>query len=331
MEAAALVGGKLATDLLEVTSDPAVLDSGGIWVVVVPYDGDPVFARFGSWGPVTRDFGSWRGPNVEAWQSSVTQDEYVAAVQSVREQIAAGEVYQVNVCRVMRAPLPEGADILSLATHLASAHPAPYAAAVRIPGAQIACASPELFLRRDGARLVTGPIKGTAKSADAFLEKDTAENIMIVDLMRNDIAQVARTGSVVVDELLRVEEHPGLVHLVSDVSCELRDSATWPEIFDATFPPGSVTGAPKLAATRIIGELERASRGPYCGAIGIVDADRDWAELAVAIRTFWIADGYLHFGTGAGITWSSDPLAEWSETELKAERLVALASERGGI
>ena len=331
MEAAALVGGKLATDLLEVTSDPAVLDSGGIWVAIVPYDGEPVFARFGSWGPVTPDFGSWRGPNVEAWQSSVTQDEYVAAVQSVREQIAAGEVYQVNVCRVMRAPLPEGADVLSLATHLASLHPAPFAAAVRIPGAQIACVSPELFLRRDGARLVTGPIKGTAKSAEAFLEKDTAENIMIVDLMRNDIAQVARTGSVVVDELLRVEEHPGLVHLVSDVSCELRDSATWPEIFDATFPPGSVTGAPKLAATRIIGELERASRGPYCGAIGIVDADRDWAELAVAIRTFWIADGYLHFGTGAGITWSSDPLAEWSETELKAERLVALASERGGI
>ncbi len=116
------------------------------------------------------------------------------------------------------------------------------------------------------------------------------------------------------------------MHLVSTVTALLADGHGWSELLAATFPPGSVTGAPKSSALRIIGELEPAPRGPYCGAIGWVDADRGRGELAVGIRTFWVRDGELRFGTGAGITWGSDPGREWAETELKAARLIGLAS-----
>jgi para-aminobenzoate synthetase component 1 len=129
-----------------------------------------------------------------------------------------------------------------------------------------------------------------------------------------------------------VEKHPGLVHLVSTVRGELREGVGWERLFAAAFPPGSVTGAPKSSALRIIEELESAPRGPYCGGVGWVDADRGTGELAVGIRTFWIdrtepGGTFLRFGTGAGITWGSDPAREWAETELKASRLLAVASE----
>jgi para-aminobenzoate synthetase component 1 len=131
---------------------------------------------------------------------------------------------------------------------------------------------------------------------------------------------------VVADELLEVQHHPGLVHLVSHVKGRLNAKAGWAEIFEATFPPGSVTGAPKIAAMQAITRLEPVPRGPYCGAIGWVDADTQQAELAVGIRTFYIVEGELKFGTGAGITYSSNAEAEWRETELKASRLISLAS-----
>lgn len=149
---------------------------------------------------------------------------------------------------------------------------------------------------------------------------------MITDLVRNDLQQVCRPGTVSVEALLAVEQHPGLVHLVSTVAGQLRDDVRWAQVLDATFPPASVSGAPKSSALRIIDALEDEPRGPYCGAVGWVDADRGTAELAVGIRTFWWRDGVLRFGTGAGITWGSDPDGEWAETELKARRLVALAS-----
>nr|MDT0666730.1 chorismate-binding protein [Micromonospora sp. DSM 115978] len=153
-----------------------------------------------------------------------------------------------------------------------------------------------------------------------------AENIMIVDLVRNDLARVAATDGVSVARLLAVEPHPGLVHLVSTIEARLRPEVGWGELLDATCPPGSVSGAPKSSALRVIRELEPVARGPYCGGIGWVDADRGRGWLAVGIRTFWIADGRLCFGTGAGITWGSDADAEWAETELKAARLLRLAS-----
>jgi para-aminobenzoate synthetase component 1 len=174
----------------------------------------------------------------------------------------------------------------------------------------------------------SGPIKGTGRTAADLTTKDDAENVMIVDLVRNDLGAVCRTGSVTVPHLLDIEPHPGLVHLVSLVRGELRADATWADLLAAVFPPGSVTGAPKSSALRIIAEVENESRGPYCGAVGWVDAESRTAELAVAIRTFWLRDGQLRFGTGAGITWGSDAEREWDETELKAARLLAVASGR---
>jgi para-aminobenzoate synthetase component 1 len=188
-------------------------------------------------------------------------------------------------------------------------------------------ASPELFLGRDGDVVESRPIKGTAPTADGLTDKDRAENVMIVDLVRNDLGVVAVSGSVDVPALCAVEEHPGLVHLVSTVRATLRPDAGWPELVAATFPPGSVTGAPKSSAVDALTRLERAPRGPYCGAVGWVDADHRRARLAVGIRTFWVREDQLHFGTGAGVTWGSDPASEWDETELKARRLLAVAEE----
>ena len=327
-EPAAHLGGLIARDLIEVSDDPRALDGGGRWAVVVPYDGSPVFARFADWrpGPPRAVAGAWQGPTT--WETSLGREGYMAAVERIRERIAAGEVYQANVCRVLSATLPDPmrADVGGLHALLAQGNPAPHAAMVRIPGViEIASATPELFLARDGDVLETGPIKGTGRTASDLLPKDRAENVMIVDLMRNDLSRVCRTGSVTVPALLAEEEHPGLVHLVSRVRGVLHPGASWTSILEATFPPGSVTGAPKGAALACIDEVETASRGVYCGALGWVDADAGTASLGVAIRTFWVEDGIVRFGTGAGITWSSDPLSEWEETELKAKRLIALA------
>ncbi|MEU6849722.1 chorismate-binding protein [Actinacidiphila alni] len=336
-------GGLVASDLRDVTADLSALDSSGFWTVAADFEGRTVCARFGDVRPDSRTgrgapaaARAWRGPDPAAWTSSLDRAAYVAGVRAVRERIATGEVYQVNLCRVLTAPLPAGdggPDIDALGAVLARGNPAPYAGTIRLPahGVEIATASPELFLRRDGSTVESGPIKGTARTAEDMLPKDHAENVMIVDLVRNDLGRVCATGSVTVPALCALEPHPGLVHLVSTVRGELRPGAGWPELFAAAFPPGSVTGAPKSSALRVIGELETAPRGPYCGGIGWVDADRRTGELAVGIRTFWIdrtdsGRPVLRFGTGAGITWGSDPEGEWAETELKAARLLAVAS-----
>ncbi|MBX9426283.1 MULTISPECIES: chorismate-binding protein [Streptomyces] len=328
-------GGLVATDLRDVTHDPEALDSTGFWAVCADFEGRLTCARFGDVRPdrvPTPVPGAWRGPAAGDWTSSLDRAAYIAGVRRVREHIARGEVYQANLCRVLTAPLPDpaAADVDALTALLARGNPAPYAGTIRLPahGVEVATASPELYLRREGALITSGPIKGTGRTAADLLPKDHAENVMIVDLVRNDLGRVSETGSVAVPALCATEEHPGLVHLVSTVTGRLRQDAGWPELLAATFPPGSVTGAPKSSALRIIEALETAPRGPYCGGVGWVDADAGTAELAVGIRTFWIdrPEGVLRFGTGAGITWGSDPEREWDETELKAARLVAIAS-----
>jgi para-aminobenzoate synthetase component 1 len=324
-------GGRVATGLRDVTDDPSALDSHGFWAVVAEFEGRLTCARFDTVRHVPPPPAApWSGPDRDAWTSTTTRAEYVAAVAAIRDRIAAGGVYQANLCRRLSAPLPDpaGADVLALAAALASGNPAPHATALRLPhhGVHVASASPELFLRRRGAVVESGPIKGTGRVAADLRAKDRAENVMIVDLVRNDLGRVCTVGTVTVPALCAVEEHPGLVHLVSTVRGELRPGVGWTELLAATFPPGSVTGAPKIAALALIADLEPVPRGPYCGALGWVDADAATAELAVAIRSFWVADGMLCFGTGAGITWGSDPLAEWDETELKAHRLLAVAS-----
>ncbi|WP_223124935.1 chorismate-binding protein [Streptomyces sp. TRM68367] len=336
MPALARFGGRVATGLLDVTGDPAALDSSGFWAVCADYEGRLTCARFRDvrHEPVPTPVpGAWRGPAPDAWTSSLDRAAYTAGVRRIREHIRAGDVYQANLCRVLSAPVAPDADVDALTALLARGNPAPYAGTIRLPrhGVEIATASPELFLRRAGRIVESGPIKGTGRTETDLLEKDYAENVMIVDLVRNDIGRVCATGSVTVPDLCAVEKHPGLVHLVSTVRGELRADVGWPELLAAAFPPGSVTGAPKSSALRILAALEPAPRGPYCGGIGWVDADRGTGELAVGIRTFWIDrtgsdTAMVRFGTGAGITWGSDPEGEWRETELKASRLLAVAS-----
>jgi para-aminobenzoate synthetase component 1 len=219
-------------------------------------------------------------------------------------------------------------DVFGLGAALSAGNPAPFGAVVDVPSAGLAVvsASPELFLRRRGDHVDSRPIKGTAAASGGFLEKDRAENVMIVDLVRNDLGRVCEYGSVTVPALCAEEPHPGLFHLVSTVCGRLRPDVGWAELLAATFPPGSVVGAPKLAALDVIGQLEPVPRGPYCGTLGWVDADRKEGDLNVAIRTFWHAEGRWHLGTGGGITWGSTAAGEWEETELKAAHLLAVAS-----
>ncbi len=332
-------GSLVARGVEAVTHDPADLTSG-FWAVVVTFEGELTAARMAHVGtePPDPDPDAGEGgapwPDLRGeWRSSLDEPAYLAGVEEVRRRIAAGTVYQVNLCRILEHDLPEDARLTALGDLLHRGNPAPYPATLDLPeaGLELACASPEAFLVRRGDRLTSRPIKGTAEDVVSLLRKDYAENVMIVDLVRNDLAHVCRAGTVEVDHLCRVEEHPGLVHLVSDVTGRMRPGTGWPEVLTATFPPGSVSGAPKHTALQAIADLEPVARGPYCGAVGWLDADRDAAELAVGIRTFWAArrdDGtrVLRFGTGAGITWGSDAAGEWEETRLKAARLVGLAA-----
>jgi para-aminobenzoate synthetase component 1 len=333
-EAWAVVGGELVTDLVDVTDDLSALDSTGFWVVVITFEGAVTCARFGRRQPL----GDWydaappwqRAPGRDEWSTSLDAASYQQSVETIRDRIAAGDVYQVNLCRLMSAPMPEPPDLRAMSAALTKGNPAPHAATVCLPSHDIhvASASPELFLRRRGDVIASSPIKGTGRVEADLTDKDTAENVMIVDLVRNDLSRVATTGSVTVPSLLKVEQHPGLVHLVSTVEAQLHPQAAWADIVSATFPAGSVTGAPKSSALRIINELEPTPRGSYTGAVGWVDTDTKRAELAVAIRTFEWRDGRLHLGTGAGITWGSDPRREWEETELKVSRLLQAIGAR---
>ena len=297
--------------------------------MVRTFEGALTAARFAEWRPRGRDAAApWTPVAEDAWSSSLDGDAFRAGVRGIRERIAAGDVYQVNLCRVLDAPLKPGTTLHGLHERLAARHGAPFGAHVLLPDhdVDVVCASPELFLARDGDHVVSRPIKGTAPTAAELLPKDRAENVMIVDLVRNDLGRVCRPGTVRATAICAPEEHPGLVHLVSTVEGRLRDEVGWPALLDATYPAGSIVGAPKLAALDVIAALEPVPRGPYCGAIGWVDADRGTAELAVGIRTFWRTGSTLRFGTGGGITWDSDPDGEWRETTLKASRLLAVAA-----
>ncbi len=314
-----------ATRLAEVTSDPSRLSDGNFWAVVATFEGELQFARFKKVVEEPFPESSWKRLS-RPWNSNLEMIDYISYIHSIKEAIADGTVYQVNACRELSHYLGEKpASLAGLFTEILRGHPAPFASYLRIPGYEIASASPERFLSRVGSRIITSPIKGTIRwNQDEFGEKDKSENLMIVDLMRNDFSQICESGSVEVSELFRQEKHPGITHLVSDVEGKLKADISWGEIFAALMPPGSVSGAPKSSAIKIIETHESSGRGPYCGALGYIHGDR--AELAVAIRTFWTTgDKYLRYGTGAGITWGSDASAEWEETQLKARHLISIA------
>lgn len=315
------MSGRLATECVEISNDPSCLDQGGFWAVVNTFEGKWICARFETVIDSKLPLSNWQGVS-QSWQSSQSQSVFENNVNLIRKKIALGDIYQVNLCRVLTSSSNQ--SLLGLAGKLQKSNPAPFASYLSVPGLEIASASPELFLERKGEVIKTTPIKGTSKSDD-FGEKDRAENVMIVDLMRNDFGAICVPGSVDVPRLLASESHPGLYHLVSDITGRLKSGLKWSELLSCLLPAGSISGAPKSAALKVIKEVEKIDRGPYCGVIGWVDNDQ--ALLSVGIRIFWSNnDGKINFGTGAGITWQSDANSEWEETQLKANRLISIAS-----
>ncbi|HEV2763379.1 MAG TPA: aminodeoxychorismate synthase component I [Pyrinomonadaceae bacterium] len=269
------------------------------------------------------------------WEPSVGRAAYDACVASVRESVARGDAYQVNYTLRLRARF-EGDDF-AFYRNLLAAQRGRYGAYLDTGTLRVLCASPELFFRRAGTRVVTRPMKGTSRRGlwpeeDEALsrrlfesEKNRAENVMIVDLLRNDLGRVALTGSVRVESLFDIERYPTVFQMTSTVAAEVPPRTTLEEIFAALFPCGSVTGAPKVSATRIIKALEPEPRGVYCGAVGFV-APGGEAVFNVAIRTVVIdaETGAAVYGVGGGITWDSTAEGEYREALDKA----ALLSER---
>ena len=258
------------------------------------------------------------------WLHTWTPDAHAAAVAEVRAAIARGDVYQVNLVQHLSAEFSgDPTAVLQAFRPLA----APWAMDLHGDGWSIVSASPELFLRTRGDHVWTMPIKGT-RPADtderiADSPKDRAEHVMIVDLERNDLGHVCRPGTVTVENFLVERELAGVRHMVSTVEGRLRPGVGLAELLRATFPGGSVTGAPKLSAIDHIARLEPVGRGSAMGALGRVHPNGD-LELGLTIRTFAIADGRIHLWVGGGIVWDSDPEAEIEESLVKARPLLRL-------
>jgi para-aminobenzoate synthetase component 1 len=274
----------------------------------------------------------WWSPRL-ALRSSFARDRYLDAVEQVWEYIYAGDIFQANLSQRFEAPLIERG--WTMYRRLRESSPAPFAAFVDFPDAVVLSASPERFLRVDATGGVeTRPIKGTrprgvgpehdAALGQALLEspKDRAENLMIVDLMRNDLSRVCAPGSVRVAELCALEQYATVQHLVSTIVGRLAPGADALDLLRAAFPGGSITGAPKLRAMEIIAEIERRRRGVYCGSIGYWSVSGA-LDTSVAIRTAVTRAGRVYFSAGGGIVADSDPAEEYQETLDKARGLIA--------
>ena len=248
---------------------------------------------------------------------------HVAAVADCVERIAAGEIFQANLC--LRLDATYAGDVAELYAHAAPQLEPAYGACFLTPWGGVASLSPELFLRRRGRHVTTGPIKGTAPADPAALrdsQKDRAEHVMIVDLMRNDLGRVAAYGTVHAPDAPEAQPHAGVWHLVSEVEAELAPDRGDAALLRATFPPGSVTGAPKVQALHVISQLEATGREVYTGAIGYASPHAG-LELNVAIRTFEAHGDHLWLGAGGGIVADSDPQLELEECLVKARPLIA--------
>ncbi|HTL29784.1 MAG TPA: aminodeoxychorismate synthase component I, partial [Tepidisphaeraceae bacterium] len=261
----------------------------------------------------------------QALRSTFTRDEYELAVARVIEYIRAGDVFQVNLSQRFTAPLTCSPH--ELYQRLQSTAPAKYAAFLDFGEFSLISNSPELFLHVDRDRgVVTRPIKGTRPrlpGMDHQLResiKDTAELNMIIDMERNDLGRVCEIGSVRVSEPRVIETHPTVFHGVATIEGELRDDVTFVDLLRATFPGGSITGAPKIRAMEIIDELEPVRRGPYCGAIGYLDSNGTM-QFNIAIRTMIAKGGKVHIPVGGGIVADSSPASEYEETIVKAKAM----------
>ena len=270
---------------------------------------------------------------ITGWQSNFTRENYEKAIARTVEYILDGDIFQANITQCFSAPIPDGFDPLAFYRVLRENNPATFAAFLDYGDIQIASSSPERLLSAIGGAVEARPIKGTRRrdadpSRDAALiaelassRKDRAENVMIVDLLRNDLSRVSKPGSVKVPVLCGLESYANVHHLVSVIASELRDECTIGDLIGATFPGGSITGAPKIRAMEIIAEIEQAPRGVYCGAIGYIGFNGR-ADLNIAIRTAQFATGTARVQGGGGITARSQPAAEYEESLTKIKRIM---------
>lgn len=269
------------------------------------------------------------------WRSTFARADYVAAVHRIQEHIARGDLYQANLSQRFEARVT--GDAADLYLRLRRANPAPYGAFLHYPDFALVSASPERFLELRDGRVETCPIKGTrprgaTPESDRRLAreleespKDRAEHLMIVDLERNDLGRVCRTGSVKVPERFRLEAHPTVWHLVSTVEGELRPGLDAVDLLRASFPGGSITGAPKIRSMEILEGIEPTRRGPYTGAIGYWGGDGS-LDLNIVIRTAVVKGARAYVQVGGGIVADSDAEAEYQETLDKAAALLRAAS-----
>ena len=265
-------------------------------------------------------------------ESTYQRAKFLRDVERIREYIFAGDCFQALLSRRIQVPHDFPSEALYRA--LRALNPSPYMYHLVLDGVELVGSSPELLVRVADGRVTVRPIAGTRPrggsaqdderlSADLLAdEKERAEHVMLVDLGRNDVGRVAQYGSVAVTELMRIEKYSHVLHIVSQVEGELRDGVSGLDVFRATFPAGTMTGAPKVRAMEIIDELEPERRGPYAGAVGYIAAGAKRMDLAITIRTCVIADGVASVQTGAGIVADSVPEREWEETESKARALL---------
>jgi para-aminobenzoate synthetase component 1 len=270
-------------------------------------------------------------PSLPGLASSFSRDDFLAAIQRGIDYVHAGDCFQVNLAQRLlhRATLPP----LELYRRLRERNPAPFAGYLDMGDFAVASASPERFVHAVGPEVQTRPIKGTrprgrtpeedaARATELLASaKDRAENVMIIDLLRNDLGRVCSYGSVRVEAVCRLESYRTVHHLVSEVRGRLRPGLGPIDLLRAAFPGGSVTGAPKVRAMEIIAELEPVARGPYCGSLGYVGLDGSM-DTSILIRTFTAGKGWAQFPVGGGIVADSVPEAEHAETLHKAEGLL---------
>ena len=273
--------------------------------------------------------------------SGFTREGFIDAVAKVKEYIAGGDVFQVVLSQ--RLTVPFEARPVDVYRALRALNPSPYMYFLDVGGTQVVGSSPEILVRMQGGEVTVRPIAGTrprgaTPAEDAALEaelladpKERAEHLMLVDLGRNDVGHVSAPGTVEVGEQFVVERYSHVMHIVSEVTGRVREGLSYADVLRATFPAGTVSGAPKIRALEVIRELEPIRRNVYAGSIGYIAWNGD-ADMAIAIRTAVIQDGHLHVQAGAGIVYDSDPVKEWEETMNKGRALFrAVAQAAGGL
>ena len=267
-------------------------------------------------------------------EATISKEEYVKKVNSIKQHIQLGDIYEINYCISFEAK-SVSIDPLLIYQKLNTISNAPYSAFAKFDKYYIISSSPELFLTKKNNTLITKPIKGTSKRGKSEEEdmiikkelqsnlKERTENVMIVDVARNDFSRIAKKGTVIVDKLFDIESYQQVHQMVSTVSCELKSNTSFDDIINATFPMASMTGAPKIRAMELIDEFELYNRGPYSGALGYIDQNRNF-DLSVLIRSIFYDSekNYLSFSVGSAITSMCNPEDEYEECLLKAKAMI---------